>query len=33
MAYVPDEPGEQDCMDSMLDVDAQTEGNPKAEGI
>ena len=33
MAYVPDDPDEQDCMDSMPDVDAQTDGNLKAEGI
>ena len=32
MAYVPDGPDEQDCMDSMPDVDAKPKGtpNPKA---
>ena len=29
MAYVPDDPDEQDCMDSMLDVDAKPKGTPK----
>ena len=29
MAYVPDDPDEQDCMDSMPDVDAKPNGTPK----
>ena len=29
MAYVPDDPDEQDCMDSMPDVDAKLKGTPK----
>ena len=29
MAYVPDDPDEQDCMDSMPDVDAKPKGTPK----
>ena len=29
MAYVPDDPDEQDCMDSMPDVDAKAKGTPK----
>ena len=29
MAYVPDDPDEQDCMDSMTDVDAKPKGTPK----
>ena len=29
MAYVPDDPDEQDCMDSMPAVDAKPEGTPK----
>ena len=29
MAYVPDDRDEQDCMDSMLDVDAKPKGTPK----
>ena len=29
MAYVPDDPDERDCMDSMTDVDAKPKGTPK----
>ena len=29
MAYVPDDADEQDCMDSMPDVDANPNGTPK----
>ena len=29
IAYVPDDPDEQDCPDSMLDVDAKPKANPK----
>ena len=29
MAYVPDDPEEQDCMDSMVDVDAKPKAKPK----
>ena len=29
MAYVPDDPDEQDCTDSMTDVDAKPKGTPK----
>ena len=29
MAYVPDDPDEQDCMDSIPDVDAKPKGTPK----
>ena len=29
MAYVPDDPHEQDCMDTMPDVDAKPKGTPK----
>ena len=29
MAYVPDDPDEQDCMDSMPDMDAKPKGTPK----
>ena len=35
MAYVPDDPHEQDCMDSMPDVDAKPKGTlkPKASNL
>ena len=29
MAYVPHDPNQQDCMDSMPDVDAKPKGTPK----
>ena len=29
MAYVPDDPDEQDCMDSMANVDAKPKATPK----
>ena len=29
VAYVPDDPDDQDCMDSTPDVDAKPKGTPK----
>ena len=31
MAYVPDDPDEQDCVGSMPDVDAKPKGTPKSK--